>query len=131
MKNQYIVLLSVILFLTCKVSVSQIGYKIIDQEIKEKIAYDNAKKTDETKRVQIYHIYQIKISNKIEGKEKMQLIMREFSQKFKLENNTFDFDNSMWNVTSKIPIEDGWFKDELDKYYYRSSSIAVKYGLKK
>ena len=130
MKNQYLFLLSIVLFLTCKVSVSQLEYKIIESNLKGKIEYDNSKKTDEIKRVQIYYIYRIEISNKVEGKEKGQLILKDFSRKFNLDRNTFDYKEAFWDVISKVPIPNGEFKDVLDKYDYRTSKISVKYGLK-
>jgi len=124
------IILSLVFVFISSLSFSQSEYKIIDTELKDKIVYDNSKKVDETKRVQIYYLYQIKISSKIETKEKMQLIMASFSQKFKLENNTFDFDQSTWNVTSMISLLDEWFKKELDIYDYHSTSISVQFALK-
>ena len=130
MKNQYLALLSIIMFLTCSVSVSQGVYKVIDSELKDKIIYDNSKKEDPSKIVEVYYLYTVKVQNKVEGKEKVNLIMDDFSQKFKLENNSFDYKESKWNVTSAMPIPDEWFKQALDRYNYRSSSISLKYGLK-
>ena len=130
MKNQYLAVLSIIMFLTCKSSVSQGIYKVIDSELKDKIIYDNSKKEDPSKIVEVYYLYTVKVQNKVEGKEKVNLIMDNFSQKFKLENNSFDYKESKWNITSAIPIPDEWFKQALDRYNYRSSSISLKYGLK-
>jgi len=112
------------------VSVSQGVYKVIDSELKDKIIYDNSKKEDPSKIVEVYYLYTVKVQNKVEGKEKVNLIMDDFSQKFKLENNSFDYKESKWNVTSATPIPDEWFKQALDRYNYRSSSISLKYGLK-
>lgn len=130
MKKTYSILFGVILILNIQAVVAQEDYKIIEAELKGKIEYDNAKKTDETKRVQIYFLYKIKVSGVIETREKIQFAMNEFLQKFKLEEEAFNYETLTWSVTSKTELTEDWIKYTFAKYDFRLESTNVQYGLK-
>jgi len=110
---------------------AQEDYKIISEAEKQKLEFDNGRAQLGMVPVEVYYIYEINISNTVEGKEKMNLIMDDYSKVFPLVSNTFDFDKKVWHITAKTELTEQSLKETMAKYDYHLSTMTVQFGLKK
>lgn len=129
-KNHLIILLILTLLIFNLGTTAQNEYKIIDEELKGKIEYDNAKKKNEIERTPIFYLYQIKISNKIEVRENMDSFIQTFSKDNNLVENSIDYSNNTLFFVSKYNLSKDVIKADLAKHNYRIETIEETFGLK-